>query len=235
MTVSIVIPTVHANDAMLQACLDILGDGEAPVFVEEGGTFAENCNVGAAKSASDIIVFLNDDIQISDLDWLDALIAPFSDESVGIVGCRLVYPWDGDWDQVKVGGESQLQHAGIGLTVDPGWNAYNIRQEMPEGLVHAVTGACLAIRRTLFNELGGFHEGYKNGAEDVELCLQAWRHGSTVWYTPHATLIHHESQSPGRWDHVNANIELFRSRWTFSVGVAFNGPDLDAGTGSPRS
>jgi GT2 family glycosyltransferase len=80
--------------------------------------------------------------------------------------------------------------------------------------VDAVTGACLAIRRTDFEMLGGFDECYWNGYEDVDLCLTARAYGGTVVYEPASVVIHHESQSgPERWTGVAANVARLRDKW----------------------
>lgn len=204
---------------MLNRCVELVNQSGITPVIEEGGTFAENCNRGAIGRESDILVFLNDDCEPQD-GWLTGLLTLFQDETVGITGARLLYP------------DGTLQHGGIRLTADPGWNAHNITEEPSDWPIHAVTGACLAIRRDLFNQLGGFHEGYRNGAEDVDLCLKAWQAGYKVVYCPESVVIHHESQSgPLRWKWVNENVQLFRSRWAFSVGVAWIGND-DSSTNS---
>lgn len=219
MTVSVVIPTIHACDHLLDPWVESISQyGRTglldQIIVEDaGGTYAEQCNRAAERCTGDIIVFANDDMT-ADGDWLHPLVAPFEDETVGITGARLLYP------------SGLLQHGGIRLTTDPGWNAFNITEEAYDGPIHAVTGACLAIRRGLFNQLGGFFEGYRNGAEDVDLCLRTWQAGSQVVYCPDSTVIHHESQSgPERWKYIQENVNLFRSRWSFTVGVAWTGDD----------
>lgn len=215
-TVSVIIPTVHSCDQLLEPLVDAISQyGRTgildQVVVQDGGTFAESCNAGAKKATGDILIFVNDDCELQQTTWLDELIAPFDDPKVGVVGCRLLYP------------SGSIQHSGVYFTVEEGWNAHHFHHEREAGPIHAVTGACLAIRRDLFTELGGFNDEYRNGSEDIELCLKAWEAGHTVWYTPAATLIHHESQSSGRWEHTPHNVALFRSRWVFRVGVEYVG------------
>lgn len=191
----VVIPTIFARPDLLAACLRAAGDA----LVVSGGTFAENCN---RAPDADVLVFLNDDTE-PPAGWLDGLLAPFSDPRVGIVGCRLVYP------------TGNLQHAGIYLDTPNGvLTAYNHTTEQPSGLVEAVTGACMAVRRECWDDLGGFDVGFVNGYEDVDLCLRAAKEGWTVHYTADVTVVHHESQSgQARWTHVRENVQRLQEKW----------------------
>ena len=76
-----------------------------------------------------------------------------------------------------------------------------------------VTGACMLVRRTLFEELGGFDEAYRNGVEDVDLCLHVRSKGYRVVYCAESVFYHHEGTSEGRFDHVNENLQRFFAQW----------------------
>jgi len=67
--------------------------------------------------------------------------------------------------------------------------------------MQAVTAACMLVRREAFEAAGGFHEGYRNGFEDVDLCLQIRGQGGRVVYQPASELVHLQSQTPGRREH----------------------------------
>ena len=83
-----------------------------------------------------MLIFLNDDCEITDDNWYPSLLAPFQDPLVNVVGCRLVYP------------DGRLQHAGVYLDfVDGVFTAHNYLEEQPSGPTEAVTGACMAVRR----------------------------------------------------------------------------------------
>lgn len=197
----VVIPTIRARPDLLAACLaaceQTLPD-DVTVQVIEGGTFAENCN--QAPDAP-VVIFLNDDTVPLD-DWYWRLVAPFADPDVGIVGARLLYP------------DGRVQHAGIYLTGSPQITAHNRTWDVPSGPVVAVTGACMAVRRECWDQLGGFDPTYRNGYEDVDVCLRAAQAGWTVWYQADADVIHHESASGSlRWQWVRDNVELFVERW----------------------
>jgi hypothetical protein len=91
---------------------------------------------------------------------------------------------------------------------DAGAAAVNKRREL-----HCVTAACMAVRRTTFESIGGFDEGFVNGYEDVDFCLKVRQRGEKVVYQPQSTLYHLESQTPGRKDHDQANGRRLLERW----------------------
>ena len=197
----IIIPTIYKNLPLLDACLKSVyahTPNDIPVYLADNPTysFAQNCNMGIAAASPDtkIVVFLNDDTEVTD-GWYETLLAPFQDPLVNIVGCRLIYP------------DSRLQHAGVYLDfVDGVLTAHNHLTEQPSGPVEAVTGACMAVR----SEFAHFDEAFVNGYEDIDLCLRT----KGVYYTNSTTVIHHESQSgPRRWMAVGSNIELLHYRY----------------------
>lgn len=220
MSVSIVIP--HYGDGeLLDWCIAAIarntpdhelvvvdnGTGvavEADVVIrnDENRGFGEACNQGADAAHGDHLVFLNNDTEVQ-AGWLEPLVAHL-ERGAGIVGSLLRYP----------GGA--IQHAGIAFHRDPaGWLVAENRQgEHAQGLVEAVTGACLAIHRGLFWELGGFDTGYRNGYEDVDLCLMARAAGHAVVFEPASVVTHHESASgAARWTHVRENVARLQERW----------------------
>lgn len=205
MEVSIVIPTIHADDTMLHACIEavVATAPDAELIVTDDGTFAENCNRGAALATGDVLVFLNDDT-IPQLNWLDRMVACL--DSAPIVGARLLYP------------DGRIQHTGVFFSVDEGGLvAWNRTWDCPSGDVPAVTGAALLIWKDVFHRLDGFDVSYRNGYEDVDLCLRAREQGWPIWYCAESTIIHHESASgPARWAHVHENIRLLQDRWVVS-------------------
>jgi glycosyltransferase involved in cell wall biosynthesis len=76
-----------------------------------------------------------------------------------------------------------------------------------------VTGACLLIRKDIFQRLGGFDEDYRNGCEDVDLCLAARRDGWRVRYSAEAVVEHHEGVTEGRFVHCRENLERLFAKW----------------------
>lgn len=167
--------------------------------------FAAACNRGAAGARTPFLLFLNNDTAPTD-GWLEALLDAAADETVGIAGARLLYP------------DGLVQHAGLEL-VDGVPDHVHRREaaDAPEVTrprdLDMVTGACLLVRRDLFERVRGFDLAYRNGVEDVELCLRVRREGYRIRYEPRALVYHYEGQTPGRFDHVAPNVALFRSRW----------------------
>lgn len=173
--------------------------------------FAGNCNAGAARATGDILVFCNQDIQANELSrgWDQALLVPFMAEyDAGIVGGRLLFP---DGKVQSVGGEfdahCQPHHRCIGYSDLTYWEVSQRRQ------VAWTTGAFLAIRRDVFEKVGGFDERYAGGYfEDVALCLRARELGFTVWYEPTVTFTHKVGTSGGNPNFMR-NAALFKREW----------------------
>ena len=174
--------------------------------------FARACNQGASVASSDVLVFLNNDI-VALPGWLDALLDLLDQEgSVGIAGARLLYP------------DGTIQHGGVDVTIDSGGRLQGQYRFVGEQAGHppanvlseveAVTGAALCIRRSCFEEIGGFSEEYWNGNEDLDLCLSARASGWSVVYEPGSTLVHLESQSgPERYSRYQHNVDTLVKRW----------------------
>lgn len=148
----------------------------------------------AALATGDILVLMNDDVAVIEPDWLDEIVRQISRDEVGIVGARLLYP------------DGTLQHGGMVLSEMAATHVLrSAREEEPGYLgqlaltrdLSAVTGACLAIRRTLFAELGGADESFDHTCNDVDLCLRARAAGSRVVWTPHAVLSHVDGATRG--------------------------------------
>jgi len=186
--------------------LATLGDGVRVITNQANLGFAAACNQGAAIATGELLLFLNNDT-LPQPGWLEALLAGISEDRADIVGARLLYP------------DGTVQHAGIAIGED--LIPYHIFARFPadstpvmeKRTMQAVTGACMLIRRALFNDLHGFDEGYRNGFEDVDLCLRAAALGSRIIYQPASVVIHHAEQSSGRKEHDIPNMERFLSRW----------------------
>ena len=144
-----------------------------------------------------ILLFLNNDMEITHPDWLDELVMWAERPEVGIVGARLMYP------------NGRIQHVGvvIGLVGSAGHVFIGEYPEIftPHGSplwyrnMLAVTGACMAMRRQVYDELGGFDEAYQLTFSDITLCLKAIEHGYQVIYNPFACLVHHEGGTRGTY------------------------------------
>ena len=170
--------------------------------------FAKACNQGAQAAKGEYLVFLNNDT-IPQAGWLSALVEEVKAHSeVAVVGSKLLYE------------DGTIQHAGVAFSREflmpyhmyPGVPAdapfVSRRREL-----QCVTAACMLIRRQVFAQVGGFDEGYKNGFEDVDLCLKVGEKNWKIVYQPQSTVIHLESRTPGRKAHEEENTLRFRERW----------------------
>lgn len=212
MRVAVIIPTLDPTSEMAKTSRRAAADtpwASDAVDVQSVKTqwdedkegFAVTCNKGAkAEAKADLLVFLNDDT-IPQPGWLEPLVE--AAQRHGIAGAHLIYP------------DGSTQHSGVFLRRQPELTAYNRKRPAPSGEVPCVTGACLAIRRDLWDQLGGFDEGFVNGYEDVDLCLRAREAGHSVWFCAESVVIHLESQSPPdlRFGHAAENIDLLQQRW----------------------
>ena len=157
--------------------------------------FSTMCNRGAELADGKLLLFLNDDIELCENDWLDKMVSRALQPYVGSVGLKLYYP-----DSVKI------QHDGIvNLPVGPvhklqfmedDRSYYFGRNRFTQDCV-AVTGACLLIRTEVFREAGGFREVLRVAYNDVELGFRLLEMGyyNVVWNDRFA--YHHESLSRG--------------------------------------
>jgi len=155
-------------------------------------------NLGASHATGEIFLFLNNDVKALEADWLEEMARWAERPEIGAVGAKLLYP------------DGTIQHAGVimgmqGLCSHVFW-------DLPEGYCGvfgcidwyrnymAVTGACMMMRREVFEAVGGFNEEYQLVFSDIEICLQIVAKGYRVVYTPYARLVHYEGKS--RANHI---------------------------------
>lgn len=166
--------------------------------------FARACNAGARAASGEMLFFLNNDTLCTE-GWLAPLLAAFKGR-VGAAGPRLLYP------------DGRLQHCGITFT--PFLHVGHIYEFFPgdhpvvsrQRPLQAITGAALMLPSALFQSMGGFHEGYLNGYEDLDLCFSLTAAGHKLAVAPESRIIHHTSATPGRFGHDSANEELLMQR-----------------------
>jgi O-antigen biosynthesis protein len=194
-------------------------EGVSVMRIEEPFNYSRLNNLAVAGSRGDLLLFMNNDVFVSDPDWLRAMVGEMlADPSVAIVGNKLLYPSGRvQHGGVILGVGGVAIHAHKGLTADdPGYIARAIcAQELS-----AVTAACMLCRRTVFEEVGGLDEKELQVAfNDVDLCLKAGKAGYRVIWTPSSVAEHRESLSRGddmrveqqsRFFHEN---EMMMMRW----------------------
>lgn len=159
--------------------------------------FAALNNAAVQRAGGDIVVFANNDIEFVDPGWLAPLVEAAMEPDVGIAGARLIYP--GGRVQhagLVLAGEARVRHAERWL---PGRRRGHEGRQTRRSTVVAVTGALMAIRRTLFHELGRFDAArYGVLLNDVDLCLRAHARGLANMLVPQSVAVHHESASIGQ-------------------------------------
>jgi GT2 family glycosyltransferase len=167
-------------------------------------------NRAARECGGDILVFLNNDTEVDDGGWLTELVSHAVVPEVGAVGARLWYP------------DGTLQHGGVILGLGgvaghafphiPRGHPGYFNRAMLQQNCSAVTGACMAVRKSVFEELGGFDEiNLGVTFNDIDFCLRLTERGYRVVWTPYANLIHHESASRGHQRTAEEQAEFRRA------------------------
>jgi len=151
--------------------------------------FSEKVNVGAVHATGDVLVFLNDDVEAVSDGLIETLIAPLREPDVGATGAKLLFE-DGRVQHAGVSyGSGHIDHHYYRSSDGAGkFGELQINRE-----VTAVTGACLAIRREVFEEVGGFAERLPGNFNDVDLCLKVGFRGYRLLWLHDVVLNHFES------------------------------------------
>lgn len=177
-------------------------------------------NFGAKYAKGKYLLLLNNDTQVMTMNWLEAMLMYAQREDVGAVGAKLYY------------GNYTIQHAGIviglGAHRTAGHTHYKINKDNLGYMgrlcyaqnVSAVTGACLMVKKSLYEESGGLDEQYAVALNDVDFCLRLREKGYLNVFTPFAELFHFESVSRGsdignqkKAERYEAECKIFRARW----------------------
>jgi ADP-heptose:LPS heptosyltransferase/GT2 family glycosyltransferase len=182
-------------------------------------------NRGAAAAAGEYLLFLNDDIEVTQPEWLDAMLEHAQRPEVAVVGPQLLYP------------DNKVQHAGMFLAgsgvARHAFRFAAVDEPCYFGLaltqrnVIAVTGACMLMRRSIYRALGGFEELHPIVNNDLDFCLRAHQGGKLIVFTPHASLVHHEAASRDALQDVY-DFRSFEARWSrlFAAGDPYFSPHL---------
>ena len=184
---------------------------------DEPFNFAALNNFAAQHCASDVLVLLNNDIEVINAGWLTELVSHAMRPEVGCVGALLYYP------------DSRIQHAGVVLGVhgiaghihrllSRGAPGYFGRAALIQNY-SVVTAACVAVRRSVFQEVGGLDPTFAVAFNDVDFCMRVRDRGYLNVWTPYAELYHYESASrgsdmaPDKRERFKREIGLMRKRW----------------------
>lgn len=154
-------------------------------------------NYGESFATGDYILLLNNDTQVITVNWLEEMLMYAQREDVGAVGAKLYYS------------DYTIQHAGVVLGLGAhrtaGHSHYRVNKENLGYMgrlcyaqdVSAVTGACLMVKKTLYDQVGGLNEDFAVSLNDVDFCLKLRALGLWNVWTPFAELFHFESNSRG--------------------------------------
>ncbi|MCR5099179.1 MAG: glycosyltransferase family 2 protein [Lachnospiraceae bacterium] len=193
------------------------GDRIKTVYYEGGFNFSAINNFGEKTAAGEYVLLLNNDTEVMSPDLLEELLMYGQDPEVGAVGARLFYP-DGD-----------LQHAGIVMGI--GGVAGHIHQRsdgeftgyfnriIAQQDISGVTAACMLVRRSVYELVGGLNEDLAVAFNDVDFCLRIRETGYRIVYNPYATMTHYESKSRGYEDDPEkisrfaGEITYMKNRW----------------------
>ncbi len=176
-------------------------------------------NFGVSHASGEYILLLNNDTEVITVNWLEELLMYAQRKDVGAVGAKLYYP------------DKTIQHAGVVLALGAHRTAGHSHYKQPKANlgymgrlcyaqnVSAVTGACLMVKKTLFDEVGGLEESFAISLNDVDFCLKLREKGYLNVFTPFAECFHYESISRGlddqgeKAERYNRESEQFRKKW----------------------
>lgn len=189
-------------------------------YTEKGSfNYSKVNNFGVKEASGDYILLLNNDTQVITVNWMEELLMYAQREDVGAVGAKLYY------------GNKTIQHAGVVLQLGAhrtaGHSHYGQHRDNLGYMgrlcyaqdVSAVTGACLLVKKKLFEEVGGLDESFAISLNDVDFCLKLREKGLLNVFTPFAELYHFESVSRGLDDQgekaarYNDESERFKEKW----------------------
>lgn len=176
------------------------------------------CNLGVEHTDGDYVLLLNNDVEVITAEWMEELLMYAQRDNVAAVGAKLYYD------------DFTIQHAGIilglGAHRSAGHMHYKVSKENFGYMgrlcyaqnVSAVTGACLLVNRSKWNEVGGLDESYAVALNDVDFCLKLREKGYLNVFTPFAELFHYESKTRGmdegeKLRRYEEEVKRFRQRW----------------------
>lgn len=200
-------------------------------------------NFAVKQSAADVVVLMNNDIEVISPDWLQEMVSHVIRPEVGCVGAKLYYP------------NGRIQHAGVILGIHGvAGHGFRLADHASEGYLErlqyvqnysAVTGACLAVQRDLYEEVGGLNDQNLTIAfNDIDFCLKVREAGYCNVWTPYAELYHHESATRGEYDNSEKLNDLrqeaayMTQRWgelltndpAYNPNLSLSSTDFEIGT-----
>jgi glycosyltransferase involved in cell wall biosynthesis len=206
----VVVDNGSTDPATLKFLRELEQEIDAQVVRDDGAfNFSRLINRGVSAAKGAVLALLNNDVEANEPGWLREMVSHVLRVEVGAVGARLWYP------------DGTLQHGGVILglggvaghafpRVPRGHPGYFNRAFLQQDS-SAVTGACLLVRKKVFEDAGGFDDAnLAISFNDVDFCLRLRRSGFRNIWTPYANLIHHESASRGHQATVAEQVQFLR-------------------------
>lgn len=202
------------------------------VYWKKGFNYSAINNYGASFATGDYYVLMNNDIEVITPQWMEYMLGYCQRENTGIVGAKLYYPDD------------TVQHCGVVIGMGGFAGHILTRTERKDSEhsgrlkaiqdISAVTAACLMIKKTTFDAIGGLDEEFQVALNDVDLCLKVRAHGELVVENPMVEMYHYESKSRGMEDskekheRFKREIARFRTKWAdiLEKGDPYYNPNL---------
>lgn len=198
-----------------------LKEDERVTIVNYEGAFNYSAvnNLGVSRAKGEYVILLNNDTQVITVNWMEELLMYAQRPDVGAVGAKLYYE------------DKTIQHAGVVLGLGAhrtaGHSHYGQHRDNLGYMgrlcyaqnVSAVTGACLMVKKALYDRVGGLEEGFAISLNDVDFCLKLRQEGYLNVFTPFAELYHFESRSRGlddsgeKAERYNKESQKFREKW----------------------
>ena len=194
-------------------------------------------NFAAKEAKGEYLLFLNNDVEILTPDWMEEMLQNCQQENVAAVGAKLYYPDD------------TIQHAGVVLGLggiaghimcraskeDPGYFGRMISVQE----ISAVTAACMMVKKSDFDAVGGLDETFQVAFNDIDLCMKFRAAGKKIIFTPYAELYHYESKSRGLEDtpekqfRFDTEVKRFQEKWAqqLEMGDPYYSPNLSVTEG----
>lgn len=194
-------------------------------------------NFAAKEAKGEYLLFLNNDVEILTPDWMEEMLQNCQQEDVAVVGAKLYYPDD------------TIQHAGVVLGLggiaghimcrasreEPGYFGRMISVQE----ISAVTAACMMVKKSDFDAVGGLDETFQVAFNDIDLCMKFRAAGKKIIFTPYAELYHYESKSRGLEDtpekqfRFDKEVKRFQEKWAqqLEMGDPYYSPNLSVTEG----
>ncbi|MGB0370840.1 MAG: glycosyltransferase family 2 protein [Opitutales bacterium] len=197
------------DDCSTEPIQDLVSEFESlPInFIrnETNQGFGESNNKGARAAQGEYLFLLNNDLTLLP-GWFEPMANALESEKFGAVG------------NIQINPQSKLMdHAGVAFDLKGvPFHARKNRRRTSDIAIHewpAVTAACMGIRKDLFLKLGGFDNAYRNGAEDIDLCMKLRKAGYLNVVCNQSVIYHKVSSSPGRHDFNEHNLSILMGRW----------------------